>query len=291
MYKHILVPLDGSTFAESALPLALGLAEKTRAVVHLVHVAESADRVKAMRAYLADVKSRVGMRALGGLETSIVVGEVSTAIEAYAAENESDIVVMATHGRGGVSRAWLGSVAEVLIATLPIPVLLQRPPASPALTLSRELPKKVFVPLERSEASATIIPHAELLATELGAELILATVIAPIEVRAAALVAINVPLDDTLIASRQATATRFLAEVAEPLRGRGMIVQTMVLMHHHAATAILQGAERANAEVIAMTTHARRGLARMVLGSTTDKVVRGTSKTMLLNRPEEEVIA
>jgi nucleotide-binding universal stress UspA family protein len=98
----------------------------------------------------------------------------------------------------------------------------------------------------------------------------------------------HVPLDDTMIASRQASAARFLAEVAEPLRARGLAVQTTVLLHHQAATAILQGAERADAEVIAMTTRARRGIKRMVLGSTTDKVTRGTSKMMLLTRPAEE---
>ena len=252
MYRHILVPLDGSTFAASALPLAIGLAEKTRAVLHLVHVAESKDDVAAMRAHLAELKAGAESRVPGGVQAAIVMGEVAMAIATYADEHEVDVVVLATHGRGGVSRAWLGSVAEILISTLPMPVLLQRPPASAALPLSRTLPTKVFVPLERSGASAAILPHAELLATELGAELILATVIAPMEVRAAALVQMHVPLDDTMIASRQASATRFLAEVAEPLRARGLVVQTTVL------------------------------------GSTTDKVTRGTSKMMLLTRPTEE---
>src|SRR5690606_23683658 len=148
MYRHIVVPLDGSDFAESALPLAIGLAEKTRAELHLVHVAESAADVAAMRAYLTEVKERAALRVPGGVRTAIVVGEVAMAIATYADEHEADVVVLATHGRGGVSRAWLGSVAEILISTLPMPVLLQRPPASPALTLSRQLPKKVFVPLE-----------------------------------------------------------------------------------------------------------------------------------------------
>ncbi len=146
MYRHISVPLDGSTFAASALPLAIGLAEKTRAVLHLVHVAESKDDVAAMRAHLAELKAGAESRVPGGVQAAIVMGEVAMAIATYADEHEVDVVVLATHGRGGVSRAWLGSVAEILISTLPMPVLRQRPLRRPRCRYHAHCPRRCSCP-------------------------------------------------------------------------------------------------------------------------------------------------
>src|SRR5262249_9647998 len=139
----ILVPLDGSTFGEHALPLAASLARRANAVLHLVHVHQAIPPATVAgvaimdtldlhlrqdeQAYLADVGRRLGEVNPIRVETALLEGEVEPAIRAQAARVEADLVVMSTHGRGALGRFWLGGVADDLIRDLPRPVLVVRP--------------------------------------------------------------------------------------------------------------------------------------------------------------------
>jgi nucleotide-binding universal stress UspA family protein len=292
VYRAILIPLDGSAFAESALPLAIGLAERSKAVVHIVHVASSALEVVAMREYLDAVRDRFAHRVGAGIQTELLTGTTEEVIAEYVTARGIDLVVLATHGRGGVSRAWLGSVAESLIAALRTPVLLHRPTAGPTDgAVGAVLPRSVFVPIDRSEVAPGILTAVEQLATVVGAEVVLAMVIAPMDVRAEVVSRMRFETDEVSAAQHGDAAREYLEALADPMRARGLRVRVEVFQDTHAATGILQGAASAESDVIAMATHARRGWSRVVLGSITDKVVRGTSKTMLLNRPVDPAAA
>jgi nucleotide-binding universal stress UspA family protein len=292
VYRALLVPLDGSAFAESALALAIGLAERSKAALHLVHVASASLEVVAMREYLDGVRDRFAHRISGGITTEILSGTTDEVIAAYVDTHGVDLVVMATHGRGGVSRAWLGSVAEALLGTLRVPILLHRPGTTPTEgAVGPALPRTVFVPIDRSEVAPGILTAAEQLAGVVGAELVLAMVIAPLELRAEVVSRVRFSMDDDALARQGDAAREYLEALAEPLRARGLRVRVEVFQDTNAATGILQGAAATEADVIAMATHARRGWSRVVLGSITDKVVRGTSKTMLLNRPVDPATA
>jgi nucleotide-binding universal stress UspA family protein len=292
MYRALLVPLDGSAFAESALALAIGLAERSKAALHLVHVASSSLEVVAMRDYLDGVRDRFAHRVSGGITTEILSGSTDEVIAAYVDTHGVDLVVMATHGRGGVSRTWLGSVAEALLGTLRVPILLHRPGTTPTDGgVGPTLPRMVFVPIDRSEVAPGILAAAEQLAGVVGAELVLAMVIAPLELRAEVVSRVRFSMDEDALARQGDAAREYLEALAEPLRARGLRVRVEVFQDTNAATGILQGAAATEADVIAMATHARRGWSRVVLGSITDKVVRGTSKTMLLNRPADSATA
>src|SRR5262245_43886601 len=177
MYRSILVPLDGSTFGEHALPLALGLARRSGASVHLLHVhtplaslyAEAAVAIdhsldkelkEHQRAYLADVVRRIGQAASVQVLPTLREGQVATTVRAAAAELGADLVVMTTHGRGPLARFWLGSVADALIRELPVPLLLVRP-GEEQPRLDQEPPlRHLLLPLDGSPLAEQMIEPA-----------------------------------------------------------------------------------------------------------------------------------
>ncbi|HEU4524197.1 MAG TPA: universal stress protein, partial [Gemmatimonadales bacterium] len=143
-FRSILLPLDGSPFAEQAIPWAAAIARKARARLRLVFAHQppvppprdqSSMRLytrielavrKSERDYLRGAAARI--RKSGGIQlaTATLTGAPGPALAEYAREVGTDLVVMTTHGRGGLQRMWLGSVADHLVRSLEIPLLLIR---------------------------------------------------------------------------------------------------------------------------------------------------------------------
>ena len=125
-FRSILVPLDGSPLAEQAIPLALAIAECARSKVKLVLVHQplllmepgpAYTRIelamqKADREYLRSVAARLREGLGRALSSAVLKGPVARTLAKYIHELGTNLVVMTTHGRGGVRRAWLGSVAD-----------------------------------------------------------------------------------------------------------------------------------------------------------------------------------
>ena len=140
MFKHLLVPLDGSRLSESALPAAAQMAARMGAELTLVHVIEKnapaevhSDRhlvtAEEATAYLAEVARRpvlAGLRVQTHVHTA-EVSDVADSITEHAAELAPDLVVMSTHGRGGARRLIFGAIAQQVISRGATPVLLVRP--------------------------------------------------------------------------------------------------------------------------------------------------------------------
>jgi nucleotide-binding universal stress UspA family protein len=170
MYTSILVPVDGSASAEYALAVAVALAGRVGSAVHIVHVfgervtdalpvygvTGSAARA-ATEHYVQSMADRF-RGPLGGRVTGIVTeGSPAPRIVAQATQVGADPIVMASHGRTGASRFWLGSVADAVIRSAPIPVLMVRGVGGHAFA-------RVLVPLDGSATSEAVIPHAITLA-------------------------------------------------------------------------------------------------------------------------------
>src|SRR5262245_54091716 len=144
MFRTVLVPLDGSPFGEHALPLAVSVARRTGADLHLVHVhvptvsAEGPVLVDAARdaqeegrefIYLREVAGRVTARApTVAVTTQVLSGAEATALAdallKAAAEVEADLIVLSSHGRTGLARWWSGNVADDLVHRTSTPLLL-----------------------------------------------------------------------------------------------------------------------------------------------------------------------
>jgi nucleotide-binding universal stress UspA family protein len=300
MIRSILVPLDGSPSAEEALPLALAVARQAEAAVQLVHVhllvsemfaearacMESTFDPRAQEraaAYLDDVVRRVEPAANVPVSPVLLEGSVPDALHEHVVASKADLVVMATHGRGPVSRFWLGSVADALVRRLPVPVLLVRPKGEgPDLSWQPAL-GRILVPLDGSRLAEQVLGPALDLGRALRAEFRLLQVIEPLQVMGEAVVLAGAGqyLDDAL---RQAES--YLESVAEGLRAHGAgRVEVEAVIHPQPAAAILEEAEANHVGLIALATHGRRGLSRLLLGSIADKLVRAAPTPVLVYRP------
>lgn len=291
---RLLVPLDRSSLSEAALPYARTLAAAANAAVTLLTVWEPPDLdvaelapgtvedlrergVQAGRAYLEGIAA--GLRD-AGLRTDVAVRVGSAAEEVLAAVEESgaSLVVMATHGRGGLERAAYGSVADQVTRHSPVPALLVKPspdeaPRTPAI-------RRILVPLDGSELSALALPHAEAWAGRLGAEVHLVRAVAWAAEIYAAPVSVYYPptLDEELAAAAGAYLERMRGSLHRDLTVRTATVRGP-------AAAAIQGYVREQGiDLIVMATRGRGGLTRATLGSTADRVVRSGVAPVLLVR-------
>jgi nucleotide-binding universal stress UspA family protein len=136
MYKRIMVPLDGSELAQSALSHAVELCSALDATLLLFYVRDPrSGSVEAARRYLAFVRDQ---QSASGVQIEILVGEGSVAAAIIeAAEHERiDLIAMATHGRSGMQRVVYGSVAEQVLRSSSKPILLVRAPGATVEALS-----------------------------------------------------------------------------------------------------------------------------------------------------------
>ena len=143
MITTILVPLDGSALAEAALEPAIELARERRAKLLLVRAAEAhrlpmADPTEAQVAavrdgeqYLAGVRDRILRASVADVDVSVWYGPPAEAIVEAAQYRKADLIVMSSHGRSGLGRLVLGSVAETVLRSTAVPILLIRPGAAP----------------------------------------------------------------------------------------------------------------------------------------------------------------
>jgi nucleotide-binding universal stress UspA family protein len=256
--RTLLVPLDGSPLAEQAVPVAAMLAKVTGAKLHFATVAPSL----AEREYLRQNAEAVA--TTHGVETStaLLQGHAPLALAAYVEEHDVDLVVMTTHGRGGASRLWLGSVADQLLRRTAAPVLLLR--------AGRPTPSagfhSILVGLDGSpESEAALGPALSLAATTPGSHVVLAQVIEPL-----------VPEIEI------GPATGWLEHLAHRARLKGIPATARVVLGNRVAESIHQLAQTTEADLIVVGTHATRGIERLALGSVADKVVRGADQAVLV---------
>jgi nucleotide-binding universal stress UspA family protein len=310
MYHSILVPVDGSNFAEHALPLALQLARQAQAGVQIVRVhtvlaplyaetvlvydaALDASIRKDEQAYLDNLVERLKRISKVPVTAALVEeGPIGEALTDHAVACGMDLVVMTTHGRGPLARAWLGSVADQLVRQMPVPILLVRPGDGKVDLAQEPRPQRMLIALDGSELSEQIIKPALAMASLLGTDVTLLRVIKPAIVGQGDPLAMAGGFDPWLMQQLQETheqerlqAGGYLERIATPLRTKSLKVETRVLSHDQPAVAILEEVKAHRTDLVALATHGRSGLPRLVLGSVADKVVRGASIPVLVARP------
>lgn len=309
--KRILVPTDFSTCSESAFALAADWAHRFGAELHLLHVvvlfaddpsdpearfpeSEAAYRrlEAASKRALDALTARSEATELTILRTQRYAVAPAPEIIAYAAEHDIDLIVLGTHGRRGVRRFLLGSVAEETVRAAPCPVLTVREDAGQRLG-------RILVPFDFSDDAERALETAGALAgtvgTGGGAEIDLLHVIAPPMDPD-----IYVPLHDP---HRSFSYVELAAEVEKTLAERfatdghdghdgegveggegGVAVSVHVRDGHPAATIADFAAERGS-DLIVLGSHGLTGLRRFLLGSVSQNVVRAAECPVLVMRP------
>lgn len=301
MPKKILVPLDGSTFSEHALPVAAKLAREAGAELYLIQVHETAiggiypNGVPAFdtrwnaelrlqeQEYLRAAAGRCMAREGVSARTDLLDGVAPVAIARFATELDIDLIVMTTHGRGGISRAWIGSVADALVRRGGAPVMLIRPHHDELVWDAAAPMHNVLIPLDGSELSETILEHAIAIGELTHATYTLLRVVLPVPYFAPTVTAAPFFVD-AMTPETAEQATAYLERVAGTLRARGFHVGTATVVHSMPAAAILDYAATHAIDSIAMATHGRGGWSRLALGSVADSVMRGSLLPILLYR-------
>jgi nucleotide-binding universal stress UspA family protein len=316
MYQSILVPLDGSSFGEQAIPLALSIARRAEASLELAHVHETLlplysqpmagvegsfdKQVRAQRAaYLSGVVNRLKPQTKVPITPVFLEGAVVPALLERVSDQKTDLIVMTTHGHGPLARFWLGSVADELVRHAPAPILLVRPQEEKQeVTASSEEPAfhKILITLDGSPLSESILEDVVPLARLMQAELVLVRVIQPAVIGN---LAIPEPTAGNLAPSvfekltawfeeRWQEAMDYLENIAKKLRSSSLMVRTCVISHEQPAIAIMNEAKAQGVDLIGIETHGRSGLSRFFLGSIADKVIRGSTIPVLVHRKAED---
>jgi nucleotide-binding universal stress UspA family protein len=301
MYKMIMVPTDGSGFDREAIRVALRVAERSQAKVRFVRVhptgaffGTGASPETAMLS--AEVLEQERERILGELcalaaecrntcdaqiDVALEDGPIPDALQAYASRNKVDLIVMSSHGRGGMARLSLGSVTDLLIRRTAIPVLVVKPTASYLNQEGGEPFRSIIVPLDGSNLAEQILPEVVALAKLGEVQLRLLQVLRPQTSANGAMSAQKAPWWDKDVAAAKA----YLFRTAAKLRKDGFPTTVEVVIGENIAEAIVDYAGREKANLIAIATHGRSGISRALKGSVADVVTRTARTSMLVFRP------
>lgn len=292
MYERILVPMDGSPLAEQVLPYVsiLGTAFKSSVVLlrvfdpvppeladpeHGVYIDRLATDFRNLALeYLGGVKR--SLSELGDNVTTIAhEGDAATHILNEAGKDPNTLVTMSTHGRSGITRWVLGSVADKILRAAGNTLMIIRARAqegfAPGLVATRTErwstsveTNNLVVPVDGSKLAEAVLPHVVALAKGLEAKVSL----------------VRVASDR----SGDGDANAYLAQVAQRLRQDGVSSVEERLLHGEPAGAILDMLQPMQGAMVAMTTRGQSGLERWVLGSVTDRMVRYSGTPVLVVR-------
>jgi len=299
MYEKILVPLDGSELAELALPYAEELSGRLGSEVTLLAVTESAE-VQDYHKQQIYLQRRIDVAESGikrylekpkgeeiKVKSAILVGHTAEEIVDYADKEDIGLIIMATHGRSGISRWALGSVADKVVRAAKQPVALIR--AKGARNDLREggILNKVLVPLDGSKESETIIPYIKELASRLKVELTLLMVVTKAyHVEAVGEEMVQIPYTENEMGLLTANAGSYIQKMEDLLKGEGIATRTEIKLGD-AAEEIIKIADELRSDMVAMSTHGRSGISRWTLGSVANKVLHGgNTPVLLVNEPK-----
>ncbi len=329
MPGSIIVPLDGSAFSARALATGAAIARKRGATLHLISVHtplvvplpypdapvydntfDEAQREllqKALQGYADRLQSELGLAA----KTAVFEGDPAVVLADEAVRRGASLIVMTTHGRGGFTRAWLGSVADELLRRSPVPLLVVRPQdaehdagadaaagsaglggivnPSEVSVSPTESPypfHRILIPLDGSSLAEEILETAIPLGIPGETTFVLLRVV-PVPKTA-------LPPDETFWTERElaaqnaarASAATYLEGAARRIREAGHPVETVVVLGHDIARTVMNEATARGIDLFAISTNARGGLARLRLGSVADKIVRGAACPTLVSRPK-----
>ncbi len=305
MFKHILLPLDGSEESESISKWVSGLARALGARVTLLAVVDPVDRslldrvsrrgkgtpppapetedqgleqaVEGAKRYLAAQERQIG----ADVETLVVTGSPAEEIVKQAGEVGADLIAMATHRESALARGVLGSVTDRVLHSSHLPVMAVQPKRGRSRS-DDTVPAAIIVPLDGSELSEAAVPVGTELAKGCDAELVFMRAVhfphfgmtAPGGVYAG----------DDAVEGRKAAAVDYLAGFVEQAKQAGVKARAETFVGMPAARIIEETNAIPNALVV-MSTNGAGGLKRFVLGSVTDKVVRSSGNPVIVLPP------
>jgi len=297
MFKKLLVPLDGSHLAEAVLPAVTVIAGRLGASVKLLHVLERnapaqvhGDRhlgsVPAADTYLGEVVARL---ARAGLQADwhaheAAEGDVARSITSHAAEMGADLILLATHGAGGVRQMVFGSIAQQVIGYGTTPVFLLHPEAAPPSFRCQ----RFVVPLDGATEHESSVPVAADLARTFAAAVDLITVVpyrANLGGPQAAVGRLLPSATRALLDVQELESAQYLQSIAARLPAPGGTSRRVD--RGDPVELIVKHLERVDADLLILATHAHRGWTAFWSGSVSPELLARWRRPALLVRAGE----
>lgn len=301
MIEHILAPLDGSSLAESVLPHVVAVAQAFGARVTVLQVAQrqlGPDMVPAVdpldwqlrraesEAYVEEVATRLGELGITA-EAVVLEGQPAERIIEFSRENDADLLLLSSHGRGGLSEWNISSVVQKVILRAYRPTLIVRAYHAYTGELGSLRYERILVPLDGSQRAECVLPLATALARSHEAQLILAHVVSRPEVpRHTPLTREEAALVDRLMERNREEASRYLEELRPQLSGN---VEPRLLVRDNPAAALHELVERENIDIVVLSAHGYSGEAQWPYGSMAlNIIVYGTRPLLIVQDLSEE---
>jgi nucleotide-binding universal stress UspA family protein len=295
MFKHILVPLDGSAMAEAALPAAAFLAKKLDAMTTLFHVIErNAPRAVHGQTHLQHVEEAVNYLAVTAsrafpedvrVDCHVHESEADSVAESiveHMDELNPDIIIMCSHGRGKALHLFLGSIAQKVVSMGSLPVLITHPGKEGDIPVFSC--KTLLLPLDGNPDHEQALPVSKELAGVCGASLHLAVVIPSYGALSGQRVVTSRFLPGTmskLLEISVENSEAYLQSLLETIRGQGFVASAHVL-RGDPATVIINSAQQSQIDLIVLATHGRTGMEAFWKGSVTHKICSRSRIPLLL---------
>jgi nucleotide-binding universal stress UspA family protein len=297
MYTRLLIPMDGSKTAEAVLPYGRALARSLEIPVELLGVVDTSvldNRVfggseDSEAIIAASIRSSEGY--LKRIAKTFPADKVSCTVESGQPEDviiekagsDATLTAMATHGRSGINRLLMGSVAEKVLRSATNPLILIRA-SEEADSEGLAALKSVVVPLDGSELAETVLSPVVQLANALKLEIILLRAY-EVPMNTYAGMEDSYPVDyERIIGALKDEAKIYLESKVGELKRNGIEKVSFAISEGSGASEIVALGRRTPDNLIAMCTHGRSGIKRWVLGSVTEKVVRLCDDPVLIVR-------
>ena len=280
-FSRVLVPLDGTPESAIALEPACALARSSGAEIALLRVVPEAGSHAEGPLAVGYLEWTAAELRDEGFDARAEVRRGDAAEQIVVAVAEAELLVMATHGRAGLSRVLFGSVAERVVAHSPVPVLLCRPGGSRLTVIER-----LLVAVDGTDGDWAALGAALEMARATGARLSLLHMVLPLQLYApsadpfggfSATPYVEREWDETA----RRGAQQYVEGLAEVARRGGVAAESRATTGPVVET-IVDAAGRTAADLIVMSTHGRTGAARAIHGSVADAVMRAVDRGVLL---------
>jgi nucleotide-binding universal stress UspA family protein len=287
MYEKVLISLDGSEDSEIVLPYGEELVRRLHSNLEIVGVYSKHEHISEhlFKSYLNDVVNQLNSKGLQS-KAIFLYGNAAEEILNYANSSDTSLIAMATHGRSGISRWILGSVAEKVLRGATKPLLLVSERRHEAKSAEKPIFRRILVPLDGSTSGEAVLPWVKDLVRRTKAKLFLLHVIlSPDKLTGISNYAIN--FEEQLIETLRKQGREYITGVAAELEREKLDFKYDLVTGMPAET-ILDYAKENDMDLIAMSTHGRTGVGRFVLGSIADKVAHISEVPVLLIRTQGE---
>lgn len=300
MYKKMLVLLDGSKLAEVVFTYAQELSARLNIALELLHICtpQEAEQLPMRQAYMdhmaeilqskaAEIRSNIGATEGTHIPAhgKVLVGYPAEEIINYAEKNNIDLIMLSTHGRSGIRMWHIGNVAHKVIHAAKVPIWLVPAELREEIIYDKLATKTMVIPLDGSELSEEVIPHAINIAKQRGAR------------SGIVLIYVEKPYGQEgygkswveHLEAERLSMKKYLDDKVQQFGKEGIAARAEILIGEPAST-IINFVKENPAQLIAMTTHGRVGISRMIFDDLAENILHLVKKTPILLVKPSKVI-